>query len=253
MDTVLPRRAETAPPRSRPDIVLSACVMGVPQRAERHRMLRRALGVPRRRLRFSIDRRGVGPWANGERALRERHPDATHHLIVEDDAVVAPDFYAATMRILRLLPDDPVMLFATTAPGADGPYLEALAGGTRWVRAQGFWTVATVLPVGLIDPMLAWIAEHCHPDWDKWDDRLSCAAQALGLWSMVAIPNPATHDWSIPSTRGHDGMNAVWRPLPTLAECGYRSALDIDWSVGVDDPVVDPGVDHLAKHARWLR
>jgi hypothetical protein len=110
--------------------------------------------------------------------------------------------------------------------------------------------VAPVLPVELIDPIFDWARSHTLPDWeDSYDKRLSVAVQVLGIKSMVAVPSPVFHDWSIPSIRGHDHMKESWPAIPWL---GTASALEIDWRRGAADPVVDAGLNSLEMYRAWI-
>ena len=232
------------------DIVLSVCVLTVPDRSERLPALLDGMAVPDANLDVVLDDELRSPWVSGQLAWQRRRPDSTHHLVIEDDALVCADFYEGVMAILRAVPRDPVMLYATTPPGAGDAYWSAIEEGKHWVRTRGFWTVAPVLPVDLIDPIFNWAHEHTRSDWeDAHDKRLSIAAQVLGFQSMVAVPSPVSHDWSIPSSRGHDHMRDVWQPIPAL---GAASALGIDWNLGARDPVIDEGLDSITLYRSWI-
>jgi hypothetical protein len=232
------------------DVVLSICILAVPERHERVRDLVEQIGAPPENVAVVFDERRDGPWVAGQEAWERRSSNATHHLVLEDDALVCRDLCEGTKAMLRAVPDAPVMLYATTLPGADAAYREAIATGRHWVRTHGFWTVAPVLPVGLIDPIIDWARTHTRQDWDdSYDKRLSLAVQVLGIKSMVAVPSPVSHDWSIPSIRGHDHMKDSWLPIPSLDSA---SVLDIDWSRGADDPLIDEGLNSLEMYREWI-
>ena len=232
------------------DVVLSVCILAVPERRERARTLIEAIGAPPENIEIVFDEYRDGPWVAGQRAWARRSADATHHLVLEDDALVCRDLYEGAKAMLRAVPDAPVMLYATTPHGADAAYRQACETGRRWVRTHGFWTVAPILPAELIDPIFDWARTHTRRDWDdSYDKRLSVAVQALGITSMVAVPSPVSHDWSIPSIRGHDHMKDVWQPIPSL---GTASALDIDWHVGAADPVIDEGLNSIEMYRAWI-
>lgn len=232
------------------EVKLSVCILAVPERRQRARRLREQVGAPGSNVEIVFDERREGPWVAGQRAWERRSRDATHHLVLEDDAVVCRDLYLGAKAMLRAVPDAPVMLYATTPPGADAPYRKAVEMGRHWVRTHGFWTVAPVLPVALIEPIIDWARSHTRPDWDdSYDKRLSVAVQVLAIKSMVAVPSPVSHDWSIPSIRGHDHMKDLWQPIPALDSA---SALDIDWTKGADDPVIDEGLNSLEMYGEWI-
>ena len=232
------------------DVVLSVCILAVRERQERARILMEQIGAPGEHVDIVFDERRAGPWLAGQHAWERRLPNATHHLVLEDDALVCRDLYEGAKAMLRAVPDAPVMLYATTPPGADAAYRHAMATGRHWVRTHGFWTVAPVLPVGLIEPIFDWARNHTRPDWDdSYDKRLSVAVQVLGIKSMVAVPSPVSHDWSIPSIRGHDHMKDLWQPIPSLEEA---SALEIDWECGAADPVIDEGLNSVEMYKAWI-
>ncbi|HEX2089786.1 MAG TPA: hypothetical protein VHI54_07665 [Actinomycetota bacterium] len=232
------------------DVVLSVCILAVHERRDRVTRVMEQLGAPAANVDVVFDERRDGPWLAGQEAWERRSQGATHHLVLEDDALPCGDLYEGTKAMLRAVPDAPVMLYATTPPGADAAYREALATGRHWVRTHGFWTVAPVLPVELIDPIFDWARNHTRPDWeDSYDKRLSVAVQVLGIKSMVAVPSPVSHDWSIPSIRGHDHMKDSWPAIPSL---GAASALGIDWRRGADDPVIDEGLNSVEMYRAWI-
>ena len=232
------------------DVVLSVCILAVRERQGGARRLKRQVGAPAEHMDIVFDERRDGPWPAGQQAWEHRSPKATHHLVLEDDSLVCRDLYEGAKAMVRAVPNAPVMLYATTPPGADGAYRHALATGRHWVLTHGFWTVAPILPVDLIDPILDWARNHTRPDWDdSYDKRLSVAVQVLGIDSMVAVPSPVSHDWSIPSIRGHDHMKDSWQPIPSL---GVASALDVDWGRGADDPVIDEGLNSVEMYKPWI-
>ena len=232
------------------DVVLSVCILAVHERRQRATGLMEQVGAPPENIAVVFDEHRHGPWVAGQQAWERRLPNATHHLVLEDDAVLCTDLYEGTKAMLRAVPDTPVMLYATTPPGADAAYREAVSTGRHWVRTHGFWTVAPVLPVELIDPIFDWARSHTRREWeDSYDKRLSVAVQVLGIKSMVAVPSPVSHDWSIPSIRGHDHMRDSWPPIPSL---GAASALEIDWRRGAADPVIDEGLNSLEMYRAWI-
>jgi hypothetical protein len=98
-------------------------------------------------------------WDTGKRALRAHSPGATHQLVIQDDAIVCRDLRAGVRRLIDMIPEHPISLYA----GQDKPeksYVArrvqaARAQRTTWMLFEGpWWGVAFLLPVGLIEPMI---------------------------------------------------------------------------------------------------
>jgi hypothetical protein len=213
--------------------------MAHPARSGEVDELRRALGLSHGVTPVYWDDQGP-PSGNADRVWRTARggwsladPDADWHALIQDDALVCPDFLAGLERALEHVPLDAVV----------SPYLgtgrtvpirwEALAraadsAGASWVRTQKLmWGVCVVLPTALIPEMLAradrrtGIADDMRvAGWAEKTDR-----EVWYLWPSLVdhrkVPSLTKH-------RAHDRVARRWHS---------GSALDLSWSGSV---VTDP-------------
>lgn len=150
-------------------------------------------------------------WGTGRRALLAYDPAATHHLVVQDDAVIPADLVAGVEAALAHAPDDvPVCLYV----GRVRPYGEmvaeyvARADGASWLVMDRLnWGVAIVIPTNVIDELVAWCDRLPIPNYDtrisKWFER-----RETPVW----YPWPSLVDHrespSLVPGRGHAGRTA---------------------------------------------
>lgn len=128
------------------------------------------------------------PWRTYLACLEAASPDATHLLILQDDATVCRDFAQTVEHALKAHPDDMVCLFVPGVGLLARAVMQACASGERWVLLPGQeWVpvVATVLPRRLVEEMRAWAAESKLGAWERGDDALVgrfCREPGKNLW-----------------------------------------------------------------------
>src|SRR5690606_24639818 len=99
-------------------------------------------------------------WRNGRTAWELHDPAADWHLVIQDDAVPAPDLVAALeCHILDRVPDRTVIsLYTPSAPPGQHRYAATLAAadehGASWIQRPALQGVAVAVPVPAIDAML---------------------------------------------------------------------------------------------------
>lgn len=165
-------------------------------------------------------------WDTGRRALLAYDRSATHHLVLQDDALICRDLVAGVERALEHTPgDSPVCLYV----GKVRPYKALVDEYTRdserasWlVMAQINWGVAIVFPTKIIDDMVAWCDNQTIPNYDS---RMSRWFENQGISTWYPWPSLVDHreSPSLVPGRGHAGRVAR-RFVGTDV-----SALDIDW------------------------
>lgn len=137
------------------------------------------------------NRRGCWPMARRAWALSEHAPPScTHHLVLEDDAVLCADFSRRLAEAIALAPNAVLSLF----------------------RGSRYCSVATVMPRSLIVPWLAWTARESktRPHHDQLID-LGCVA--LGYdhrWCDPSLVDCA----DVPSLLGHPPVKALRLATP---------------------------------------
>lgn len=103
-------------------------------------------------------------WDTRSRAMRAYSSGASHHVVVQDDAIVCRDLIAGIERALVSLPEPdqtPIVLYIGTKRPLRGTMgivaAEAESAGASWVKmTQIHWGVGIVFPVGMIDEMCSW-------------------------------------------------------------------------------------------------
>jgi hypothetical protein len=167
----------------------------------------------------------------GARALASFDPDATHHMVVQDDAIVAKDLVAGVRQMLKFVPStNPVGLYVGRAkPRADEiRSLMARATDTDasfMVHKGPWWGVGIVLPtVTLRDLIATYDGMKNVPNYDR---RVSRYYESKGLYCYYTVPSLVDHrvddNPSLVPGRGSQGRYAH-------SFIGPRSALDVDWS-----------------------
>ena len=150
--------------------------------------------------------RGLGRWDTGRRAWELHDPEASHHLVLQDDVLLSRDLLAALPVVVAGAPLQPISLFACNKrpwnPLIDKCRQEAEK--VRWLILQRLnWGPAILLPQEDIAPMLAWVEGNCHMP--NYDVRIAYWYLTWGRPIWYTMPSLVDH-----RTEGH---SLVW-PLP---------------------------------------
>lgn len=163
-------------------------------------------------------------WHTGRRAMLAYQADATHHLVVQDDAIIPRDLVAGVEQALAHVPAGaPLCLYC----GRVRPYRELVqqlvdrAGdNTSWLTmSQLHWGVGIVMPTDLIGDMISWC-----------DGRTEIA----------------NYDRRISRWLGHQNIT-TWYPWPSLVDHrgsaslvpGRTAIRRAHWFVGADRSALD--------------
>lgn len=136
-------------------------------------------------------------WDTHHRAwtlVRDDNPEATHCLVLQDDALPCRNLVTGTEMALRALPpSSPVSLYLGNARNHPKIVRSArTADETKasWIVSTGFWWgVAVLLPKDLVDPML----EFCSPRRETYDRRLSIWTEHHNYPVYYPWPSPVDH------------------------------------------------------------
>ncbi|MEU9505932.1 hypothetical protein AB0D32_06595 [Micromonospora sp. NPDC048170] len=189
-------------------VSLSTVIMTHPTRLDRARALRQR--HPELDMRIVVD-----PVPDGERctlrtaaaAWSAVGDGATHHLVVQDDAVLCDDFANRLTAALEAYPTDGLALFCEW--GGDTSFMLRLAavGGIPWVEVTDHYvpSVALVLPAALGREFGESASQNLH-EWAKQDDvSLRIFLNHHGVRVVCPVPNLVEHDPG-PSLTGNDHM-----------------------------------------------
>lgn len=131
------------------DVRISAAVMTHPERMGRAVLLRERCGDLGPRIVVDPDPGGCpSAWRTARAAWRSVHPEATHHLVIQDDAQLADGFVPALAAAVQARPLDALALFAEWGSRTAGAVRLAAAMGAAWAECADDYIpcVAIVLP-----------------------------------------------------------------------------------------------------------
>lgn len=177
-------------------------------------------------------------WIDG--AARGAEIGATHHLLLQDDALLCLDFMDGVRNALDNAPEHAVYFYC-----GRGECEEAQAKGLSWVSLPEVMSaVAVCIPTPWIAEFLAWDRDHAHeiePRWRKHDDwRLARFLKATGRRAWATVPSLVEHGGVNHSVMGHPG-SIGGRPRMAKVWIGDDvSAASIDFSKGAPTPAFPP-------------
>lgn len=168
-----------------------------------------------------LDEHGVGAFQNHLRALKSVE-SGTHAVILEDDAILCPDFMEHVERLIRERPDHLLGLYVGRShPKRVQPLLAELVEDSGWLddpllTAALRWGVGYVMPTRDIPAVLELAAQGDQHAWMNTDRRIGAWHASQGLLSYP-LPSPVDHDDSLPSmTSGNRSVRVAW------VHCGGR-------------------------------
>lgn len=187
-----------------------------------------------------LDRLGIGDdrvvwdrrddrWDTGRRAMLACDSDATHHLVVQDDALMARDLIAGVERALAEIPAGTAMCLFMSRATRFWQVRSRPPRGRAWlVMHHIHWGQGIVMPTALIPTVVGWGDEH--PEVENYDIR-------LGRW-FDENRVPVYYPW--PSWMDH-------LPVPSLIPGRPSGGRHARWWIGerasvLDEPLNRPAV-----------
>ena len=119
---------------------------------------------------------GEGRWDTGRRAWQMYAPDATHHLVLQDDALVSKDLVSGVEAALGCIPAH--RLLVSLFYGQPHTGAQALEAKTRameravetnasWIILRSLnWGLGIVLPTAAVPAMVSWCDRQTVPAYD---------------------------------------------------------------------------------------
>ena len=216
--------------RDRRPMRLSAAIMAHPARDAHVTELQAALDRPVPVAWDSNPVPSADPerrWATGRAAWEAHDPDADWHMVIQDDALVAPDLLAGLERALTELgPEGLVSAYTGAGRAHQGAVKRALyhAGrlGHSWLSTWSLnWGVAIIAPTHTIGGMLEWCSARPGRNYDLRIGQYYRDIQGWRTWHPY--PSLVDHRDDVDSLIGHGAGRIAHR-------MHSGSALDIDWS-----------------------
>lgn len=198
---------------------VSVAIMAHPRRAKNVRALRRKIGPAA----VVVWDRHNDVWDTGRRALLAHNPKATHHLVVQDDAIVPRHLIEGCRRMLRHVPADvPVSLYMgrtrSSSPAERFKMAPVLAAARR--RRASFavfegpwWGPGIIVPTALVGEIVAY--GDARVDVPQYDHKIAYWAQHRGVSCWYTLPSLVehVHDHTARSLLDHGngaGRRALW-------------------------------------------
>lgn len=208
---------------------LSVAIMGHPRRSEFVEVLRAQLPGAEVVLDRKNDR-----WETGRRSLLAYDPGASHHLVVQDDAILCRDLVAGAASAASAASaagDRPLGLYVgKTRPHRETvtPALEhARHSGAPWLEMKGpWWGVGIVIPVPHIEQLVAW--GDAHPKIRNYDRRIAAWYEEQGIDCWYTVPSLVDHRPVAQNPSLVEGRTGNRQAHFFIGE--DESALDVDWS-----------------------
>ena len=172
-------------------------------------------------------------WDTGRRSLLAYDPAATHHLVVQDDALVCRDLVAGLEEAVEHTGDHPLGLYMgrvrPSAAKVSRRFEQARLTGERWVKMEGpTWGVAIVLPTAQIDAVVEFGDRR--PDVPNYDKRIALYYRTVaGLTCWYPVPSLVEHRHGAENPSLIPGRTSPNRRA-YLFIGQDTSALDIDWT-----------------------
>jgi hypothetical protein len=178
-------------------------------------------------------------WDTGARALTAHNGKSQWHMVVQDDALLPPDFYEGVRKMLKYVPPNhPVGLYyGRVRPREQETYglmVKAKRENASFIVHNGpWWGVGIVIPTAHIPALAQWgDANQQIPNYDRRIARWYYKQDIPCYYTVPSLIEHRTQD--NPSlVAGRTGQNRrAWTFV------GPRSALEVDWS----GPVVRGGM-----------
>lgn len=144
-------------------------------------------------------------WHTGCRALRQGIDSGDWHVVIQDDAILTPNFYENVESAIKGLPSKTLFSLYT---GTARPLPDRVKVAVKrskdgdWLRHhQLFWGVGIVIPTAHIEPMLEFVRDI---EGLQYDNRIGEFYCRNGLPVYYCIPSLVDHDDDLPTTiEGH--------------------------------------------------
>ncbi len=207
------------------DYKMSVAIVSVPKRYNLAKRLQQKFSLLGIDAKMCVDVKYEGSWWCHRKAMEAIEPDATHHLVIEEDAVLCKNFKELVYQVISVKPNEIISLFASREQKAK--FAWAYKRGYSWfVNDCGAPGVACIFPKDKLADMLTWCDQTCPFDMPYEDSHLWGWMKTRGLLTWNPVPNLVEHGAPMNSSFGFNNKGKV-----SFDFIGNRD-LDIDWSKG---------------------
>lgn len=182
---------------------ITATVMAHPRRkAEAEALYKKLIQYPFSEVSITWDEKNE-EWDTGSRALSAGIGKGDWHVVVQDDAILTPDFYNNIVGAVSTLPHKTlVSLYTGTVRPLPDRVKAAVAKAQNdtWLKFWLLlWGVGIVIPSDHIEPVL----EYCEGREELYDMRIGQFYQINRLQVYYTNPSLVDHDEDLGSLLGH--------------------------------------------------
>lgn len=173
------------------NIAVSAAIMHVPG-SGREQLVADALALLPKEWNPVVieDPAREGCWVTAKRAWEARNPEATHHLVLSDDAVLCDHFGDLLTCAIEARPDAVIGLCARQRDFSDRAVLERKS----WFHSQDFiYGQGIVMPTDDVPVFLDWVEDYVRPEFEHDDGRVGMWARATGRGVYTTVPQLVRH------------------------------------------------------------
>lgn len=182
-------------------------------------------------------------WDTGRRAMLAFDPNATHHIVVQDDAVLPLDFIQGVERAIQFIPTNPISFYTgKTRPNhifVEHMVKKAQREGTSWIAMNGpWWGPAVAIPTKMIPEMIAYCDKNL-VHIANYDRRMSRYFLRQNIECYYSVPSLVSH------RVGPENPSLVWGRGSGPARTAFsfigedKSALDVGWTYTAVRPAHD--------------
>lgn len=182
---------------------ITIAIMGHPNRINQINALEQQLVfMPFYNVDVVLDTKNI-EWHTGRRALEKGIGQGDWHVVIQDDAILTPDFYQNIEQMIYALKQKTLISLYTGTSRPLGRRVKAAVEKSKdgeFLRAyQLFWGVGIVIPTDHIEPMLEFV-EDIELQYDNKIGEFYCRN---GLPVYYCIPSLVDHDDDLGSLLGH--------------------------------------------------
>lgn len=192
------------------DVRLSCAIMAHPKRKALLPKLCLRLGVPADNIVFD---RENDRWETGRRALLAFDPEATHHAVIQDDAVPAKDLLQAVEQAIPKLPDSVLCLYAGRVREFRLILNKKRPPQPCWLQMRKInWGVALVFPTKYILPIVEY--GDARVEMENYDMRISEWCVLNDVPVLYPYPSWVNHETTPSLIPGRSACSKAVLSLP---------------------------------------
>lgn len=218
---------------ARTDVRVSVAIMAHPARERHMSYLLSKLG---QNTRIVWDEK-QDRWDTGRRSMLAYDPAATHHVVVQDDALVCKDFVKGVEKALAVVPPMYPVCFYTGRVRPSAERITRMVNvahqqHTTWLQLDGpLWGVAVAVPVPLIPEMIEFCDRPINAGIKNYDSRMATYFTAKKIPVWYSLPSLVSHrtgegEPSLVPGRGNADSRIAHSFIGE-----NESALKVDWSL----------------------